>query len=129
MVFVIQKSTLTLKSAWIINEKSGGRTPSANANALAGTPEANSRSSTDNSITENAEKSNTPGENSSKNLRKSVLHFQKMLKQRLFTANTLNKDADVNEDLLEELRIYDPSAEVSADGRIIVKGEFVKKST
>ncbi len=61
-----KKSTLTLKSAWIINEKSGGRTPSANANALAGTPEANSRSSTDNSITENAEKSNPSGENSSK---------------------------------------------------------------
>ena len=51
----------------IINEKSGGRTPSANANALAGTPEANSRSSTDNSITENAEKSNLSDENSSKN--------------------------------------------------------------
>ena len=62
-----KKSTLTLKSAWIINEKSGGRTPSANANALAGTPEANSRSSTDNSITENAEKSNPSDENSSKN--------------------------------------------------------------
>lgn len=61
-----KKSTLTLKSAWIINEKSGGRTPSANANALAGTPEANSRSSTDNSITENAEKSNPSDENSSK---------------------------------------------------------------
>ena len=54
-----KKSTLTLKSAWIINEKSGGRTPSANANALAGTPEANSRSSTDNSITDSAEKSNS----------------------------------------------------------------------
>ena len=38
--------------------KSGGCTPSANANALAGTPKANSRNSTDNSITENAEKSN-----------------------------------------------------------------------
>lgn len=62
-----KKSTLTLKSAWIINEKSGGRTPSANANALAGTPEANSRSSTNNSITENVEKSNPSDENSSKN--------------------------------------------------------------
>ena len=62
-----KKSTLTLKSAWIINEKSGGRTPSANANALAGTPEANSRSSTNNSITENAEKSNPSDENSAKN--------------------------------------------------------------
>lgn len=59
-----KKSTLTLKSAWIINEKSGGRTPSANANALAGTPEANSRSSTDNSITENAKKSNPSDEKS-----------------------------------------------------------------
>ena len=33
---------------------------------------------------------------------------------------TLNKNANVNEDLLEELRIYDPSAEVSAEGRITV---------
>ncbi len=65
-----KKSTLTLKSAWIINEKSGGRTPSANANALAGTPEANSRSSTDNSITENAEKSNPSDEKSAKILKK-----------------------------------------------------------
>ena len=65
-----KKSTLTLKSAWIINEKSGGRTPSANANALAGTPEANSRSSTDNSITENAEKSNPSDEKIAKILKK-----------------------------------------------------------
>lgn len=54
-----KKSTLTLKSAWIINEKSGGRTPSANAKTFAGTPEANSRSSTTDSIPENSEKSNS----------------------------------------------------------------------
>lgn len=41
-----KKSTLTLKSAWIINKKSGGRTPSANASAFAGTSETNGRNST-----------------------------------------------------------------------------------
>ena len=41
-----KKSTLTLKSAWIINQKSGGRTPSASADTLAGTSETNGRSST-----------------------------------------------------------------------------------
>lgn len=44
-----KKGTLTLKSAWII-EESGGRTPSSNAYALERTPEANSRSSTKVSI-------------------------------------------------------------------------------
>lgn len=39
-----KKSTLTLKSAWIT--KSGGRTPSASADTLAGTSETNGRSST-----------------------------------------------------------------------------------
>ncbi len=41
-----EKSTLALKSAWIINQKSGGRTPSASADTLAGTSETNGRSST-----------------------------------------------------------------------------------
>lgn len=41
---------------------------------------------------------------------------------------TLNKNAVVNEDLLEELRIYDPSAEVSADGRITVYHRTSKES-
>lgn len=39
-----KKKALTLKSAWIT--KSGGRTPSASADTLAGTPETNGRSST-----------------------------------------------------------------------------------
>ena len=51
-----KKSTLSLKSAWIINKKSGGRTPSANANAFAGTPKANSRNSTTVIISENDDK-------------------------------------------------------------------------
>lgn len=41
---------------------------------------------------------------------------------------TLNKNAVVNEALLEELRIYDPSAEVSADGRITVYHRTSKES-
>jgi hypothetical protein len=62
-----KKSTLTLKSAWIIKEKSGIHTPSANANALAGTPEANSRNSTTNSIPETSGKSNPSDEIFSEN--------------------------------------------------------------
>lgn len=54
-----KKSTLTLKSAWIINQKSGGRTPSASANTLAGTSETNGRSSTTDSISQNAENVNS----------------------------------------------------------------------
>ena len=62
-----KKSTLTLKSAWIINKKGGGRTPSANATALAGTPEANSRNSTTDSIPQTTEKSNSFSEKTSEN--------------------------------------------------------------
>lgn len=54
-----KKSTLTLKSAWIINQKSGGRTSSASANTLAGTSETNGRSSTTDSISQNAENVNS----------------------------------------------------------------------
>lgn len=52
-----KKSTLTLKSAWIINE-SGGRAPSANAVTLAGTSETSGRNSTTHSISKNTEKVN-----------------------------------------------------------------------
>lgn len=41
---------------------------------------------------------------------------------------TLNKNAIVNEDLLEELQIYDPDAEVSTDGRITVYHRTSKES-
>lgn len=63
-----KKSTLTLKSAWIINE-SGGRTPSANATALAGTSKTSGRSSTKNSISKNTEKVNAKQAKTSKNVK------------------------------------------------------------
>lgn len=63
-----KKSTLTLKSAWIINE-SGGRTPSANATALAGTSETSGRNSTTHSISENTEKVNTKQAKTPKNVK------------------------------------------------------------
>lgn len=63
-----KKSTLTLKSAWIINE-SGGRTPSANATALAGTSKTSGRSSTTNSISKNTEKVNAKQAKTSKNVK------------------------------------------------------------
>lgn len=44
-----KKGTLTLKSAWIV-ENSGGRTPSSNADALEETSETNGRSSAESSI-------------------------------------------------------------------------------
>ena len=58
-----KKSTLTLKSAWIINKNSGGRTPSANANTFAGTSKTNGRSSTNNSIHQNAPNVKTSAKN------------------------------------------------------------------
>ena len=58
-----KKSTLTLKSAWIINKKSGGRTPSANTKVLAGTSKTNGRSSTTNIIHQNDPKVNTQSQN------------------------------------------------------------------
>lgn len=63
-----KKSTLTLKSAWIVNE-SGGRTPSANATALAGTSKTSGRSSTTNSISKNTEKVNAKQAKTSKNVK------------------------------------------------------------
>lgn len=72
------------------------------------------------SITENAEKSNPSDENSSKNPPKKRFALSKDADTKVIHGYTLNKNADVNEDLLEELRIYDPSAEVSVDGRITV---------
>lgn len=63
-----KKSTLTLKSAWIINE-SGGRTPSANAVTLAGTSETSGRNSTTHSISENTEKVNTKQAKTPKNVK------------------------------------------------------------
>ena len=55
-----KRSTLKLETAWIINsKKSGGHTPSVNANALTSTPEANSRNSTNNSISQTNENVNT----------------------------------------------------------------------
>lgn len=69
-----KKSTLTLKSAWIINKKSGGRTPSANASAFAGTFETNGRNSTssNNSISDKTEKVN-PLKTKSDNKKRYVL--------------------------------------------------------
>ena len=61
-----KKSTLTLKSAWIINQKSGGRTPSASADTLAGTSETNGRSSTTNSISQNKENVNSESQKGKK---------------------------------------------------------------
>lgn len=55
-----KKSTLTLKSAWII-ENSEGRTPSANATASAGTSETSGRNLTTDSISENGKKVNKNG--------------------------------------------------------------------
>ncbi len=63
-----KKSTLTLKSAWIINE-SGGRAPSANAVALAGTSETSGRNSTTHSISKNTEKVNTKQAKTPKNVK------------------------------------------------------------
>lgn len=63
-----KKSTLTLKSAWIINE-SGGRAPSANAVALAGTSETSGRNSTTHSISKNTEKVNTKQAKTQKNVK------------------------------------------------------------
>lgn len=71
-------------------------------------------------ITHSEKKSNTPGENSSKNPPKKRFALTKDAETKVIHGYTLNKNAVVNEDLLEELRIYDPSAEVSADGRITV---------
>ena len=65
-----KKSTLTLKSAWIISG-SGGRTPSANTLALAGTSKTNGRSSTNNSISKIEENVNTEDKNTTKFSRKS----------------------------------------------------------
>lgn len=50
-----KKNTLTLKTAWIINKKSGDHTPSASAKALAGTSETNGRISTTDSIHQESE--------------------------------------------------------------------------
>lgn len=71
-------------------------------------------------ITHSEKKSNTPGENSSKNPTKKRFALTENAETKVIHGYTLNKNAVVNEDLLEELRIYDPSAEVSADGRITV---------
>ena len=61
-----KKSTLALKSAWIINQKSGGRTPSASADTLAGTSETNGRSSTTNSISQNRKNVNSESQKGKK---------------------------------------------------------------
>ena len=49
-------------------------------------------------------------------------------KTKVVHGYTLNKNAIVNTDLLEELRIYDPAAEVSADGAITVYHRTSKES-
>lgn len=61
-----KKSTLALKTAWIINQKSGGRTPSASADTLAGTSETNGRSSTTNSISQNRKNVNSESQKGKK---------------------------------------------------------------
>ncbi len=60
-----KKSTLTLKSAWIV-ENSEGRTPSASAETLAGTSETSGRNLTTDSISENSENVNRNGKKSGK---------------------------------------------------------------
>lgn len=60
-----KKSTLTLKSAWII-ENSEGRTPSANATASARTSETSGRNLTTDSISENGKKVNRNGKKDGK---------------------------------------------------------------
>ena len=80
------------------------------------------------SITENAEKSNPSDEKSAKKSSKKRFALTENAETKEIHGYTLNKDADVNEDLLEELRIYDPSAEVSADGRITVYHRTSKES-
>ena len=72
------------------------------------------------SITENAEKSNPSDEKSAKKSSKKRFALTENAETKVIHGYTLNKNAVVNEDLLEELRIYDPSAEVSPDGRITV---------
>ena len=62
-----KKSTLTLKSAWII-ENSEGRTPSANATASARTSETSGRNLTTDSISENGKKVNRNGKKTEKDM-------------------------------------------------------------
>ena len=62
-----KKSTLSLKSAWII-QSNGGRAPSANDISFARTPETNGRSPVNNSIAPSVRKSNPSGEKSSKQI-------------------------------------------------------------
>ena len=67
-----KKGTLTLKSAWIINENSGGHTPSANANAFAGTSETNGRNSTKNIIVKKTKKINPSDDKNSESAPKTT---------------------------------------------------------
>lgn len=98
-----KKSTLTLKSAWIINKNSGGRTPSANANAFAGTSKTNGRSSTNHSIHENGEKVNSSGENNSE-------------KSSLDDTERLNLDDTIREQVLEKATIEELRGELRDRG-------------
>ena len=95
-----KKSTLTLKSAWIINE-SGGRTPSANATALAGTSKTSGRSSTTNSISKNTEKVNAKQAKTSKNVKYALPEIDSRGKklteqQRQFFSNSKVVDSKGN---------------------------------
>lgn len=80
---------------------------------------ANATSSASNtSISQKSEKSNPFDENSSKILNRREALSDKATKT--VHGYTLNKSANVNEDLLEELSIHDPNAKVDRDGNITV---------
>nr|DAP31263.1 MAG TPA: Type I restriction enzyme Methylase [Caudoviricetes sp.] len=78
-----KKSTLMLKSAWII-ENSEGRTPSANATASARTSKTSGRNLTTTSIREKAEKSTEK----SKNIEKSIIKEKNAGEERFSIAQT-----------------------------------------
>ncbi len=69
-VISTKKSTLTWKSAWIIN-RSGSRTPSTDAKAPVTTSEMNSRSPADRSIAQSEPNVKPSGENNSRDVRRS----------------------------------------------------------
>lgn len=128
-IFSEKKKTLTLKTAWIIKKEQHISQPT-NAEALIRTPEARSSMDTvpTNSISDSAENVNRNSENSSDERHALPETDSKSAETKVIHGYTLNKNADINEDLLEELRIYDPSAEVSADGRITVYHRTSKES-
>lgn len=89
--------------------------------------------SSKNSVSDSGAKVNTFSEKNSENFENISEKSEKAsirggADTKVVHGYTLNKNAVVNEALLEELRIYDPSAEVSADGRITVYHRTSKES-